>query len=317
MSAPRPSSGSISPVDIATLLFLGAVWGGAFLFYRIAGPEVGPLWAAEIRVALAALALVLIVGRPTLRAVRGRVGQFVVLGLTFSAIPFALVAVASQTLPTGLAALLNATTPLFTALVSAAWLGTRISPRVVAGLGVGVAAVLVLVGWSTLAPGPGTFVAAGLSLAASFSYAIAGTFVRRSMSAVRPIELATGQMVVGTIVLLPFALASGIPAMPSPGATVSLVALGLASTALAWPLFFRTLGRTSPTTASTVTFIVPGFGILWGGLVLGEAIGPGTAAGLVLVLASLVLVLDIRVPRLGRLLEFPATARARLLPIGR
>ena len=314
MSTPRPSTGTIAPVDILTLVFLGAVWGGSFLFVRIAGPEVGPVWTAEIRVAVAALALIAVVGRPTLRAAQGRLLQFALVGLTFSAIPFALVAFASLTLPTGLAALLNATTPLFTALVGAAWLGTRISPRVVVGLGFGIASVFVIVGGAPLGVGPGAFVAAAASLGAAFSYAIAGTYVRRSMSDVRPMELAAGQMVASTLILLPLAVAGGPPPVPSPGAAISLVAVGILSTALAWPLFFRVLGRTSPTTASTVTFIVPGFGILWGGLVLGETIGPATAVGFGLVLTSLALVSGIRLP-LGSIGDrLAAPSRARLLP---
>ena len=315
MSHARPSNG-IAPLDIAALLFLGAVWGGAFLFYRIAAPEVGPLWTAEIRVVIAALALLAVVGRPTARAVRGRIRPFAIVGLTFSAVPFALIAVASLTLPTGLAALLNATTPLFTALIGAAWLGSRISSRVMAGLGVGLASVLVLVGWSPLEPGPETVVAAAASLGAALSYAFAGTFVRRSLPNVRPIELAAGQLATAAVLLLPLAVVTGPPPVPTPGAAAALVALGIASTAVAWPIFFGVLGRTSPTIASTVTFIVPGFGILWGGLVLGEAIGPGTALGFGLVLVSLVLVLGLRLPRPALAPRFDA-ARARWLASAR
>jgi drug/metabolite transporter (DMT)-like permease len=317
MTSARQSNGAIAPADVAALLFLGAVWGGAFLFYRIVAPEVGPLWTAEVRVGIAAVALLAVVGRPALRAVPGRIGQFAFLGLTFSAIPFVLIGFATLTLPTGLAALLNATTPLFTALVGAIWLGTRISPRVVAGIGVGLASVLVLVGWSPLDPGPATFVAAAASLGSAFSYAIAGTFVRRHMADVRPIELAAGQMTASALILLPVALVSGPLPVPSPGAAVSLLTLGLASTAVAWPLFFRVLGRTTPTTASTVTFIVPGFGILWGALFLGEAIGPGTATGFALVLVSLVLVLGIRIPLSTTGRRLAILNPMRLLPSGR
>jgi drug/metabolite transporter (DMT)-like permease len=130
--------------DLASLLYLGVVWGAAFLFLRIAAPQVGPLWAAEARIGLAALILVAIAGPRTWRVARGRIRSFAVVGALFSALPFSLIAFGSLTLPAGMGSLLNAATPLFTALVSAAWLGHRLTGRATVGLLVGVAAVLVL-----------------------------------------------------------------------------------------------------------------------------------------------------------------------------
>jgi drug/metabolite transporter (DMT)-like permease len=293
-SSPSPDR-SVSPADLGILLLLGAVWGGAFLFLRIAAPEVGPLWAAEIRIGLAAIILVAIAGRRTWAAVRGRIGAIAIVGITFSAIPFSLLAFASLTLPAGFGALLNAATPMFTALLGVAVLGQPLSRRLVSGLAIGMIAVLSLVGWSPLPAGPGTFLALAAALGASASYAVAGTFVRRALPDLGGLEMATGQLVSGAVVLLPFAVATGSPGTPTTGAVAALVAVALVSTALAWPLFFRVLARTTPTAASTVTFIVPAFGIAWGALVLGEPIGPGLIAGFALILVSLVLVLGIRV----------------------
>ena len=145
-------SRSLTPVDLASLLFLGAVWGGAFLFLRIAAPEVGPVWAAEIRLAIGASVLLVFAGRRTFAAMRGRVVAFTIVGTTFAAIPFTCIAFASLTLPTGFTALLNAATPLFTAALGVVVLRQVLSGRMVAGLAVGVVAVLVLVGWSHLEP---------------------------------------------------------------------------------------------------------------------------------------------------------------------
>ena len=286
----------MSLADMSMLLFLGAVWGGAFLFFRIAGPEVGPIWAAEIRVVIGAAILALIAGRRTFEIARRRPRQFLIVGATFSAIPFSFIAFAALTLPTGFGALLNASTPLFTALLGVAILGQRLSTRTMAGLGVGLAAVFVLVGWSPLELGPELLLAVAAALGASLSYAIAGTYVRRSLSDVGGVELATGQLAFGALVLLPFAIASGAPGVPSLGGAVSLAILGSVSTALAWPIFFRVLSRNTPTVASTVTFIVPAFAIAWGGIVLGEPVGAGLVAGFGLILVSLVLVLGVKVP---------------------
>ena len=282
--------------DMSMLLFLGAVWGGAFLFFRIAGPEVGPIWAAEIRVVIGAAILALIAGRRTFEIARRRPRQFLIVGATFSAIPFSFIAFAALTLPTGFGALLNASTPLYTALLGVAILGQRLSARTMAGLGVGLAAVFVLVGWSPLELGPELLLAVAAALGASLSYAIAGTYVRRSLSDVGGVELATGQLVFGALVLLPFTIASGAPGVPSLSGAVALAILGIVSTALAWPIFFRVLSRNTPTVASTVTFIVPAFAIAWGGIVLGEPVGAGLVAGFGLILVSLVLVLGVKVP---------------------
>jgi drug/metabolite transporter (DMT)-like permease len=295
-SPARPTSTS----DLGLLLYLGAVWGGAFLFLRIAAPEVGPLWAAEIRIGLAAVLLAVVAGRRTLVAVRGRLRAVAIVGATFSAIPFSLIAFASLTLPAGVGALVNAATPLFTAVLGVAILGQRLSGRLATGLAVGVSAVVVLVGWSPLPAGPATLLAVAASLGASASYAVGGTFVRRALPDVHGVELATGQLVSGALLLLPFAAASGMPSVPSTGGTVALVAVALVSTALAWPVFFRVLSHTTPTAASTVTFIVPGFGIAWGALVLGEPIGAGLVGGFALVLVSLVLVLGVPVRAIAR-----------------
>ncbi len=295
-SSARATAGT----DLGLLVFLGAVWGAVFLFMRIAAPEVGAVWAAEIRVTLAALLLVVIAGRRTWRTARGRVLDFLVTGATFSAIPFTLIAFATLTLPVGVGALLNAATPLFTAMIGVAVLGQRLTGRVVAGIAIGMGAVALVVGWSPLDLGPGTLLAVGAALGAAFSYGVAGTFVRRRLGGIPGIEIATGQLVSASIVLLPFALLSGTPGVPSPAGAASLLAVAVVSTALAWPLYFRVLKRTSATAASTVTFIVPAFAILWGALALGEPIGPELVVGFALIMVSLALVLGVPVGSLAR-----------------
>jgi drug/metabolite transporter (DMT)-like permease len=284
---------ALSIVDLGALLYLGAVWGAVFLFMRIAAPEVGPVWAAEIRLAIGASVLVALAGRRTLAAARGRVMSFLVVGALFSAVPFTLIAYATVTLPAGFAALLNAATPLFTAAIGVAFLGVRISPRVGAGLAIGVVAVIELVGFSPLRPGVATILAVLAGLGAPASYAIAGNYVRAKMRGVEPLELATGMVVAGALLALPVALLSGAPGTPSVGGAVSLIAVGTVSTAFAWPIFFRVLGRTTPTAASTVTFIVPAFALTWASLLLAEPVGVSLVVGFGLILVSLMLVLGI------------------------
>jgi drug/metabolite transporter (DMT)-like permease len=304
---------SVSPTDMVSLLMLAAVWGGAFLFFRIASPEVGPIWAAETRLIIAAGTLAIVAGPRAVAVVRRRPRAFAIVGATFSAIPFSLIAFAALTLPTGFGALLNASTPLFTAVLGVVVLGQRLSRRITAGLVVGLVAVFVLVGWSPLAIGPDLVLAVAAALGAALSYAVAGTYVRQSLAGVGGLELATGQLAFGAVILLPFAILSGPPGLPSAAGALSLVLLGVVATALAWPVYFRVLSRTTPTAASTVTFVVPAFAIAWGGLVLSEPVGPELVAGFGLVLVSLALILGLRlsvVPlgRWRRRRAIPATA---------
>ena len=284
---------SLSFLDIGSLLYLGAVWGAVFLFMRIAAPEIGPVWAAEVRLAIGAAVLLALAGRRTIGVVRGRVVDFLIVGALFSALPFTFIAIATVTLPAGFAALLNAATPLFTAAIAVAFLGNRVSAGVVAGLAVGVVAVVVLVGWSPLEPTATTLLAVAAGLAAPASYAIAGNFVRARMSSIDPLELATGMVTAGALVALPVALIGGPPHAPSLDGIVSLVLVGTLSTALAWPVFFRVLRRTTATAASTVTFIVPAFALAWAAIALGEPVGVELNVGFGLILVSLTLVLGI------------------------
>lgn len=299
MPATRPSStpSSVSTTDIALLVYLGAVWGAAFLFFRVAAPEVGPVWTAEARVAVAGTVLAVFTGRSAWRAFRAQPLDFLIVGATFSAIPFTLLAFATLSLPASLASLLMSTTPLFTALVAAAWLRQRVTKGVAVGLGIGFGAVVFLLGGSHVDLGRATILAFGAGLGAAFSYAIAGTFVRRRLGSVAPLDLATGQLLAAAAILLPVAVATGVPAVPSPAATGSIVAMGIISTAIAWPVYFKVAGRTSATAASSSTYLVPVFGILWGGLILGEPIGVELLAGFALVVVSIVLVLRVQLPR--------------------
>ena len=290
------TSRSLSPLDLAALLYLGVVWGGAFLFLHVAAAQVGPVWAAEGRLAIGAEILAVIAGRRTLPYLRGRVLAFAFTGVTFAAIPFTAIAFASLTLPTGFTALLNAATPLFTAALGVVILGHMLSRRMVVGLALGVAAVLVLVGGSPLELTTETLIAVAAGLAAPASYAVAGTWVRAKLSDVPGTAVATGMLVAAAIVTLPVAVLSGPVRMPRLDGAVALLAVGTVSTAFAWPVFYGILARSTPTVASTVTFIVPVFAAAWGAVVLGEAVGIELVAGFALVLASLVLVLGLRIP---------------------
>ncbi|HET7477998.1 MAG TPA: DMT family transporter [Rubrobacteraceae bacterium] len=290
----------MSPKDLAALLLLGVLWGGSFLFIRVAVPALGPFALMEGRTALAAAVLLLcavVVGRlPKLRAYWR---QFLILGAVNSAAPFTLIAFAQLELTASLAAILNSMTVLFTALVAAFWTGEPLTTSKLAGVLIGVAGVAVLVGWDPVALSGTVIISIAAMLVASFFYAVGSTYAKKTFAGRPPLEMAIGQQGGAALVLIVPALTT-LPPVPLPGGapswTVALCLLGLAvlSTAVAYLLYFRLLTNVGPTSTVTVTFLVPVFGLLFGVGLLGEPFGFGTLAGLAIILVSVALVTDFR-----------------------
>ncbi|HYF58108.1 MAG TPA: DMT family transporter [Burkholderiaceae bacterium] len=274
--------------DLADLLLLAAVWGASFLFMRIAVPQFGPLPLMALRCAIGAaclLPLLALRGDPSV--LRRRAGALAAVGVLNSALPFALFAYATLSLSAGFTSLLNATTPLWGAIVAAAWLGERPSRRQLAGLAIGFAGVLMLVRGRVSSAPDGDGLAIAAALAATLSYGVAASFARRRLSGVDPLANATGSQVGAAIALAPFAIASRPAAMPDAGAWLATIALGVACTGLAYVLYFRLIARTGAARAMTVTFLIPVFGILWGALFLDETVTAGMlVAGAIVLLGT-------------------------------
>lgn len=265
--------------DLADLVLLAALWGGSFLFMRVAAPEFGPFVLASLRTGLAALVLLAILAwRGRLPALRTRTGPIVVVGLLNSALPFCLFSWAALTLNAGFSSILNATTPIWGALVAWMWLGDRLTAPRVAGLALGLAGVAALV-WDKLALRPDGLPAIAAALGAALSYAVSASYARRHLTGVDPLALATGSQVSAAAALLPLAFLAWPARMPSAAAWACALVLAVASTAFAYILFFRLIDRVGPARAITVTFLVPLFAVLWGALFLDEAVTPAMAAG--------------------------------------
>ena len=273
------------------MLALGALWGGSFLFIRVAVPSLGPLLLMELRVGIASLTLVLFAAavgrRPKLRA---RWRQFLLIGTLNAAIPFTLIAAAEIHLTASLSAILNSTTVMFAAVAAAVWLRDPLTARKVVGIVLGVIGVAVLVGWDPVELDGAVLLSVGAMLAASLSYGISAVYVKRTFVGVPPLGMAIGQLTGATVVLFPFAALSVPGESPPVAATASVLALALLSTALAYLFYFRLITNVGPTSTVTVTLLVPVFGLLFGVLFLDEPFGPGTLAGLGIVLGSVVLV---------------------------
>jgi drug/metabolite transporter (DMT)-like permease len=296
--APSSTRADVKPKDLSALVLLGALWGFSFVFIRVGVPELGPFFLMVLRVGLAVLALLpfaVTLGR--LPGLRERWKQFLVMGFLNAAVPFSLIVFAEVTITASLAAILNSTTVLFSALVAAAFLSDPLTKRKLAGVALGV--VGVLVGLDPLPLSGPVLLAVGAMLVAAVFYAFAGTYAKVAFPGVRPLTLATGQQVGATALLLPFAAATVPGEAPSAAAALSALGLAILCTAVAYLLYFTLIRNVGPTSTLTVTFLAPGFGVLFGVLLLGEPFGVGTVLGLAIVLLSVALVTGVGFGRTG------------------
>jgi drug/metabolite transporter (DMT)-like permease len=284
--------------DLVDLVVLGFLWGASFLFMRIAGPEFGAFALVEVRVAIAAVVLL-----PMLYA-RGQVGELRdnwatlgVLGVHNTAMPFLLLTWATLFLSAGVAGILNATAPIFAAIIAWAWLGEKLTISRTAGLLVGTVGVWLLVRDKVGASMGDTTLAVIAALGGSFLYGIGGNFTRRYASRVKPLAIAAGSQVGAALVLLPVAVVTWPDTPISTTAWAAAITMGLFSTALAYILYFRLIANTGPTNAITVTYLIPLFAMLLGALVIDEPITGSMLAGCAVILLGTALATGLlRVP---------------------
>jgi len=298
-----PTDDRIDARDWSLLGILSVLWGGSFFFNGVVLREVPPLTLVLLRVALASLFLL-----PLLRVYRIRFPMgfsawkpFIAIGLFNNVLPFSLIVAGQTYIPSGLASILNATTPLFTVVVMAAAGGEKLHARRIAGVIVGLIGVVILHGGGFHGKGLGFESGQGigllLCLAGAFSYGLSALLARRLLSNSPPLGTATFQMLASTAMMVVVAGVIDRPwQLPMPGATTWLGVIGLAalSTALAYIVFFQILRRSGATNVMLVTLLIPVTAILLGYLVLGEQISPHEILG-ALVIGSALLLIDGRV----------------------
>ena len=248
----------------------------------MAVPQFGALPLAALRVAGAALLLLaLLAARSGLGGLLAHWRPIAVIGITNSALPFLGFSLAAMSIPAGLSSILNATSPMFGALIAMAWLREPSNGSRVAGLGIGFVGVVLLAsdaqGVAVAAGGPGTALAIGLCLAASLLYGFSACFARRYLVGVEPLAVATGSQVSATLALALPAVWAWPAATPSGTAWLAVLALALFCTGIAYVLYFRLIARIGPARAMAVAFLVPAFAMLWAGVFLGEAVTPAHA----------------------------------------
>ena len=283
--APVPT---IAASDWLLLLVLSVLWGGSFFFAKIAVGAIPPLTVALGRVGIAAAMLLILVARMTgvaLPATGVAWLPFLPMGLLNNVLPFSLLFWAQTQIPSGLAAILNATTPLFTVLVAHfATQDETLNAGRIAGLVFGFAGVVAMIGPDVLQSLGANVLAQLACLAAAVSYAFAGVYGRRFRGE-PSLRVAACQLTASTVILLlPIAMLLDRPwTLPLPALTPigALVALAILSTALAYVIFFRILARAGATGISLVTFLIPVSAILLGTLILGEQLAIRHIVGMI------------------------------------
>ncbi|HEF4742341.1 TPA: DMT family transporter [Burkholderia multivorans] len=286
------------------LVTLAAIWGASFLFMRMGAPEFGVIPLIALRVAIAAVLL-----SPVLRDASARrefrthaVPLFVV-GVANSALPFCLLTYAALFVTAGTDSILNATTPLWTALVAYVWLRTPLTKPQTLGLAVGFAGVVVLAGSAVGAGAAGTPGAIAAAMLATLSYGFAAHYSKRKLANVRPFVSAFGSQLFAAVVLTPLAAPLWPRGDVHASAWIAVVLLGAVCTAIAYLLYFRLIRNAGAQYAASVTFLIPVFGVVWGAVFLHETITAQTLAGCAIILLGTALAT-------GKLNGF-ATAAAR------
>ena len=272
-------------MNVIELLVLAAIWGVSFLFMRVAAPELGPIPLIALRVTIAALVLAPVLRSATARnEFRSKAWPLFVVGVTNSAVPFCLLAYSTLYVNAGVDPILNATTPLWAALIAA--VGFRGSMRLVqvVGMLLGLAGVVVLA-WEVLIGGGSTIpLAIGAALLATLFYGFAVNYSKRYLAGVNPFVVAFGSQGSASIVLVPLALFFWPKHSVAPSTWACVAALGVVCTGFAYVLFFRLVERVGAAYAASVTFLIPIFGMIWGAVFLGEPITSVMIAGCAIVL---------------------------------
>ncbi len=281
----------MTPRQIGALLLLSLLWGLSSLFVKVAAPALGPVLLAELRVLIAGLAL-LAYGLVTrsLPALRGDWPRYLVVGALNFAIPATLIATASLSLPASVFAALNATTPIFGAIIAALWLHERLTLPRLLGLLLGFAGVSLLVGLGPVPLTSRTLLAGGASLLAALSYGLSAVYTKVHLQGRPPQAMATYSQLFAALLITP-GLPFSLPAQPPSIQVIGIMlALALLSSAWAFMLYFYLILDAGPTKATMVTYLSPAVAMLLGWALLGESITLWMATGFLLIIASVLLV---------------------------
>lgn len=277
-------------LQLGELLLLAALWGGSFLFMRVATPEFGPIALIVIRTGVAAVFLLpLVLGSGQWRLSKLLPFHLLIAGVIGTAIPFTLFSYATLHVSAGYASIINSTATLFTALVAWLWLHDRFTWMQAAGMLAGILGVTLLALDRQGVEANLQLMAVLAGLLATFCYGIAANFTRVYLLDLPPLVIALGSQIGATLALLPFSLAYWPQQSPGIQAWVAAILLGIACTGVAYILYFRLIRAVGVHRTMTVTYLIPLFGVIWGMLFLDESLSHWMVMGGLLILLGVAL----------------------------
>ena len=279
--------------DYFLLILLSAIWGASFIFMRILAPALGPIATADFRLLLAGLALALFakLQKHDLEW-RKNWKTYLIIGLMNSGIPFLLFSFAALHIPASVSVIINSMTPLFGALCAVIWLGEKMTPKLIIGILLGITGVIIIRGGGNFEVTGLTTLAMLACMTATMLYGIGGVYVKLNAHHISPTALATGSQLIVGILFLPLIALSpirGEMTLPIVGYTL---AFAIFCSAIAYIIYYRLLKILGPTKATTVTFLIPVFGFIWGAIFLNESITLEMIGGGAIVLSGIYFVTE-------------------------
>ncbi len=278
-------------IDVFHLLLLAAIWGGSFVFLRVLSPALGPIVTADLRVLIAWVALGVYLRALGLDVEWRRFWKrYLVVGALNAALPFFLFAFAALHIPASYSAILNATSPLFSALFSSLWLDEKFTGKKIPGFVLGIVGVALVTRIGLTGSNTQAHWAMMACLMAAVCYGCASVYTKKFMVAVKPTVIAGASQLMAGLLLLPL-----VPLAPPPGPVTALVVINmilfaLLCSGLAFLLYFKLIADIGPTKSMTVTFLMPAFTMLWAAIFLGEAVTLSMLAGCGLIICGTALV---------------------------
>lgn len=283
--------------SLGKLILLAAIWGASYLFMRISAPAMGAVFLVELRVTSAALflaAVALIFNRRF--NLRQNWRPYLILGGLNAALPFCLFAYAAQTLSASMMSILNATTPIWGALVGALIYRHKLSANKLIGMLLGMTGVTILVGYDPVLLTPGALPAILAVLGATLCYGLGSTYAQAKQE-IGSFNIAHGSLWGAGTVLLPFLALSSMPGTPTHLDIASVLTLGVLCTGVAYIVFFGLIRDIGAPSTLTVTYLIPVFGVFWGAVFLDEQLGWHTLAGSIVVLLGTALATGLSLPK--------------------
>jgi drug/metabolite transporter (DMT)-like permease len=272
------------------LLLLASLWGASFIFMRIGTPEFGPIMFIALRTLTASLLLIPLVFISKKQSqFNGYKAKIFIVGLFNTAIPFVLFSYATLTLSGGLTSVLNATTPMFGAIVAYLWFRDKLTISAMFGLLIGFVGVYFLMLDKISLQQESILLPTLAALTASFSYGLSANYTKRYLTGISSTVLASGSQVSATLVLLPLSLFFIPTHWPSNTAIMSVLILGILCTGVAYIIFFHLIAHLGPARTISVTYFIPAFGLFWGSLFLDEVITSSMIVGCGFILTGVAL----------------------------